>query len=129
MRRDPADKILSRIHNGVIAAVGPSVCRFFVRSDRADHRGADRLEPLAGNQANAAGRGVEQHRVAGLHLVRAPDQVLHGHALEHHRRRGLVSDAVGELQQPVRRHDAYFRVRTRRSAGVGNAIAYPDMRS
>src|SRR4051812_318476 len=60
---------LLRVDDRVVAAVGPGQLRLLVRADRADHGRAQRLEPLAGDQADAAGRGVEEDRVARLHPV------------------------------------------------------------
>ena len=49
-------------------------------------------------------------------------QVLGGHALEHHRRGLAVVDAVGELDQPFCGHEAGLRIGPRRP-GVGDAGA------
>jgi hypothetical protein len=87
-------EILLLVEDDVVAAVGLRELGLVRAAGRADHRGAQVLRPLAGDQADAAGRGVEQDRVAGVDLVGLAQQVLCGHALEHHRRRLLVGDGV-----------------------------------
>jgi hypothetical protein len=65
-----------------------------------DQLQAQRLGPLAGDQAHAAGGGVEQHLVAGLQAFdrqRLLQQVLRGQALEHHGRAGLEAMSSGSL--------------------------------
>ncbi len=81
------------------------------------------LQPLAGHQTDAAGRRVPQHRVAGLHRIGAPHQVLDRHALEHHRRRRLVVDGVGQFHDPVGGDQAFFRIGAQRRGRVGDAVA------
>jgi hypothetical protein len=72
---------------------------------------AECREPLAGDEADAARGRVEQHGLAGLHAVRAADQVLHRQALQHHRRGLLVGDAVGHGDETVGRDDPDFGIR------------------
>jgi len=51
------------------------------------------------------------------------DEVLGGHALQHHRRGGLERDAVRNLHRPVRRVEADLGVRAEGRRGVRHAIA------
>ena len=97
--------------------------RLLVAADGADHGGAEMLGPLAEDQADAAGRGVEQDGVAGLDLIGLADQVLRRQALQHHRRGGLVVDAVGQLQQAVGRDQPRFGIGAERRRAIGDAIA------
>ena len=80
-----------------MAAVRPRELRLLRAADGADHGRAEVARPLAGDQPDAAGGRMDQHGVAGADLVGAPQQVLGGHALEHHRRRGASSMASGSL--------------------------------
>ena len=58
-----------------------------------------------------------------LTLVGAADEVLRGHALEHHRGCGVEVDGVGEMDQAVRGDDAGGGVGADRAAGIGDAVA------
>ena len=58
--------ILTVVEDDVIGTVGTRQCRLFLTRRRADHRGTERLRPLAGDQADAAGRSMDQDGVAGL---------------------------------------------------------------
>ena len=82
---------------------------------RADHPRTERLGTLTGDQTDAAGRRVNQHRVAGLHTV--------GAAQQQHRRSVPKVDAVRQFQQLPRRQAARLAVGTERSAGVGRPVA------
>jgi hypothetical protein len=82
----------------------------------ADQLQAQRLGPLAGDQAHAAGGGMEQHVVAGLQAFdrqRLLQQVLRRQALEHHAGGGVEGDAVGQLGHRLGRHHAHLAVRAR----------------
>ena len=72
-------------------------------ADGADDGGAEMVRPLAGDEADAAGRGVDQADRALADLVGAVEQILHGHALEHHAGGLLVADIVGQLHGAVGR--------------------------
>ena len=61
-----------------------AIFAFSSEPDGADHGDAERLEPLAGDQAHAAGGGMEQNGLAFLHSIDPADQVLHRQTLEHH---------------------------------------------
>jgi hypothetical protein len=56
---------------------------------------------LAQDQADAAGRRVNQDRVAVLHRIDGPQQHPRSHALQHHRRRLVEGNLVRQLHQPV----------------------------
>ncbi len=104
---------------------------FFVRACRADQLQAHGLGPLAGDQAHAAGRRVEQHKVAGLQpalRLGAAQQVLHRQALEHHGGTGLEGDSVGQLADAFGRHHTQLAVAAGRLAGVGGAVAHLQVR-
>ena len=107
----------------MLVAVRLGELRLLLRAHGADRGHAELLQPLTGDEADAAGRGVPQHRVALLHLVGGMDQVVHRQALQHHRRRLLVADALGHLHHAVGGHDARFAVRARQ-AGIGDPIAF-----
>ena len=70
---------------------------------------------------------MEHHGVASLHGERALDQVPHGHALQHHGGGRIKTDRIRQLHQTARRHHAHIRIRTRRSASIGNSIARFDV--
>ena len=78
-------------------------------------RAPSALPQLAQEQADAAGRRMHEDRLARAHRVRAMQQVLRRHALQHQRRRRLVADVVGQ-RDDVRGGDACARRRTRRAA-------------
>jgi hypothetical protein len=70
---------------------------------------------------------MEQHPLAGLHGKAAVQQVLHGHALQEHRRGLLVADPVGYLDQPACRQVAQVGVGPGRAAGIGHPVAHLDL--
>ena len=65
---------------------------------------------------------MHEHDRALAHLEGAVDQVLHGHALEHHAGSLLVADIVGQLDGAVGRHQTLGRVAAER-AHIGDAVA------
>src|SRR6185437_5583700 len=105
------------------AAVIPRELRLLLAADGADHRRAERLGPLAGDEADAARGGMEQDGVALLHLEDLADEILRGETLEHHRRALLVGDALGQHDQALGRHDACLGICAERAADIGDAIA------
>ncbi len=112
----------------MIAAVrGCELC-LLVTADGADDRCAKMLGPLTRDQPDAAGGGVKQDRVTSLHPVSAPQQVVGGHALEHHGRRDLVAHTVGHLDEAIRRHQPHLGVGAHRRRGVSDAIAGAQFR-
>ena len=68
---DLGDEILVAIENGVVRAVLLGELGLVLRADGADHVGAEMIGPLAGDQADAAGRRMDEDVVALLHLGRS----------------------------------------------------------
>ncbi len=94
-----------------------------LRAHGADEVGAQRLRPLAGDEAHAAGRRVEEDRLAGLDRVGAPQQVLDREALQHHAGGLLEGDRVGQLHQPLGGMDLHLGVGAQGAGGPGHAVA------
>ena len=106
---DALHEILAGVDDGVGAAMGLRELRLLVAADGADHGGAEMFGPLAEDQADAAGRGMQQDGIAGFDPIGLADQILRRQALQHHRGGGLVVDTVGQFN--------------RRSAGISRASA------
>jgi hypothetical protein len=106
----------------MIAAMSLRELRLLVIADGSDDGCAQRLGPLARDEANPTGCRMEQDGVAFLDHVGLPDEVLSRHALEHHRGRLLIGDAVRKHDQAIRRHDPHLRIGALRAARIGNAI-------
>lgn len=70
---------------------------------------------------------MDQDGVAGLHAIGAPQQVLRGEPLQHHRRTLLEADRVRQFHQALGRHVAHFGVGAERAAGIGDAVAHRDI--
>ena len=119
---DAFDEILLGVNDRVGAAMGLGEFRLLLAADGADHGGAEMLGPLAEDQADAAGRGMQQNGVAGFDAIGLADQVLRGQALQHHRGRGLVVDAVGQLEQTIGRNQPRLGIGADRRRAVGDAI-------
>ena len=102
--------------------VGLGQLCFFRRRYHADNRGTEMLRPLAHNQAHAAGGGVHQDRLAWLHAMRAAQQVLRGHALQHHRGTGGEADRIGQCHQAVGGDGALGGIAADRAC-IGHAVA------
>ena len=94
-----------------------------IAADGADHGGAEMLGPLAEDQADAAGRRMQQDGVAGLDAIGLADQVLRRQALQHHGGGGLVIDAVGQLEQAIGRDQPGFGIGADRRSAIGDAVA------
>jgi hypothetical protein len=120
---DPLGEVLARVDDGVVAAVCLGQRRLLVGTDGADHGDAQCPRPLADDQADTAGRGMDQDGVARLHRAGTAQQVLRSHALQHHRRAGLEVDRVGQLDQTVGRNVAHLCIGADRAAGIGDAVA------
>ena len=97
-----------------------------LRTDGADHVGAEIVRPLAGDETDAAGGGMDEHVVALLHLVGTPQQVLHRHALEHHAGGLFVADLVRQLHRPVGWQQPLGRIGPERRH-IADAIADLDV--
>ena len=78
-------------------------------------------------EADAAGGGVVQDRLAALERIDLAEQVLRRHALHHQRRGGAVGHARGQRDQHVGRHDADVGVRALRAEQVADAVAGADV--
>ena len=84
-----------------------AISAFSSRGDGADDGEAEQLRPLDDDQADAAGRGVQQDGVARLQPGSDPaQQVGGGQAAHGHRRGGLEGDGVRQLDQRAGRHHA-----------------------
>ena len=106
----------------MVAAVRPGELGLLARSHGPDDRRAEVLQPLAGDQTAPAGRRVEKNRFARLHGVRPANEILHRASLQHHRRRLLVADPVGNPHELLRRDQPALRVAAEVHA-VDDAIA------
>ena len=89
----------------MIAAVRVRDRGLRVAAHRADYGRAEVLRPLTHDQADTAGRGVDQNRVAGCHLVGLEQKRARGHAADHHRRRQARIDAVRQRDHARGGHD------------------------
>ena len=99
---------------------------FGIRTGSANELQAQRLCPLGGDQADAAGRCMKQHKIASVQAalrLGALEQVLRSQALEHHRCAGLKRDGVGQTAHSFCRHHPQLAVAARRLAGIGRAVA------
>jgi hypothetical protein len=96
--------------------------RFLLRADGADDGGAQSLRPLANDQPDTAGRGVNEDGVAGLHLVSPPQQVVRGHAFQHDRRRGAIVDRARQLHHFRRIDQPRLGISAERAGAVGDAV-------
>ena len=91
--------ILVAVQNRMVTAIGPRELRLLFRADAADDVGAEQVGPLAQDQADATGSGIDQNIVAGLYRISPKQQVMRGESLEHHRRGGFVGDTVRQPDQ------------------------------
>jgi hypothetical protein len=103
--------------------MGLSQLCLLIIADRTDDGGAEMLRPLAQDKADAARRGMQQDGVAGFDAIGLADQILHRQALQHHRRCGLVVDAVGQFDQAFGRNQPLFGIGAERRASIGDAVA------
>ena len=110
---DARDEILLVVEDDVIAAIGEREIGLCLGADGADDVRAQRLRPLAREQADAAGGGVDQHAMVRLDLEGLVQQIPDRQALEHQHGALLVGDVVGQLDELVRGNVALGR-RSRR---------------
>ncbi len=68
------------------------------------------LGPLAGDQADPAGGGVEQDGLARLYPEGPAQKVLRSHAFQHHRGCLLIADAIRQRYQAIRLDQARLGV-------------------
>ena len=80
------------------------------------------LGPLASDQADAAGGGMEQQHGLRTDLERPAQEIFRRHALQHDRCGGLVVDRVGDLHGLVRRDHDLFGIAAG-DAVIGDAVA------
>ena len=66
---------------------------------------------------------MNEDGVARLHAVGTAQQVLRGHALQHHRCALLEAECLRQFHQPVGRDQAHLGVGADRPAGIRDAIA------
>ena len=64
-----------------------------------------------------------EHWIAWLHPVGSSEKVLGGEALEGDAGRVFLGNAVGEPDQPLRRHQAALRIGAVRRARIGDPVA------
>ena len=81
------------------------------------------LRPLAGDEADATGRSMEQDSVASLDTIGLADEVLSGEAFEHHRSGLVVGNALGQHHEPFRRNEARLGICAERPAGIRDPVA------
>ena len=116
-------KVVARVDDGMVAPVRRGDRGFFVRAHCADHGCAEMLGPLAHDQAKAAGGGVNENRIARLHLVGLQQQGSRSHAPDHHRSGTVRIDTVRKRDDARRRDDSHFRIGAFGDAGTGHPIA------
>jgi hypothetical protein len=121
---DPRGHVLAVVADRMGAAMGAGELGLGIAADGADHGGAEMLGPLAGDEPHPAGRGMEEDGLPRLDPERPAEQVLRGHALEHHRRRLLVRDALGERHEAVGRHQARLGIGAERRRRISHPL--PD---
>ncbi len=107
----------------MVAAIGLGQLGLVLRSDGADHGGAEMLAPLPEDLADAAGRGMHQDGLAGLHPVGAAQEILRRQSLQQHRRRGPVVDPGRQLDQPLGGEQASLGIGAHRPRAIAGAIA------
>ncbi len=100
--------------------------RLVLGADGTDDRRAEMVGPLTRNEADAARSGVHQNDGALADLEGAVEQILHGHALEHHRRCLFVADVVRQLHRAVGGQQTLRRIAAERRH-VGDAVAHLDV--
>ncbi len=93
----------------------------------ADGTDSDRpqmLGPLAEDKAHPAGRGVKQDRVPRPHRVGEVQEVVRGHAFQHHRGGLLVAHLRGDLDDAVGRDQALLCIGADGCGRIGDAVAH-----
>ena len=112
----------------MVCAVGLGERALLLRTGRPDHGDAERLHPLARDQSNPARSRMEQDGFARLNLVGPPQQVLGGHAFQHHRGRGFEGNTLGQDDEAVGRHGAHLGISAGSATGISDAITCFDLR-
>ncbi len=118
----PRGEILIAIEDGVMAAIGLGERGLVLGADRADDIGAEMIGPLAQDQADAAGCGMNEDVHALLDLEGAAQQIFRRHAFEHHGGGLLVADIRRQFHGAVSRDVALGGVAAERH-DIADAIA------
>src|SRR5262249_34775444 len=79
-------------------------------------------------EADAAGGGMDQDSVAGLHPIGFLDEVTRGHAADHHRGCGAVRDPVRQHDGAAGRDDPFLRIGGVRRGHADDALADREAR-
>ena len=81
-----------------MAPVGAGEVGLLLAADGADHGSAQVVGPLAQDQADAAGGGMDQDHVAGRDRIGPPQQVARRHPFQHHGGSLVLGDPFGRRQ-------------------------------
>ena len=119
---DARHEILVVVEDDVIAAIGEREVGLRLGTDGADDMGAERPRPLACQQADSAGGGMNQHPMVRLDLEGLVQQVPHRQPLQHQDRALLIGDMVGQFDQFLRR-DIPFAGIAAEIEIIGDAVA------
>ena len=123
-------EVLAAVVDGMGCTVGQGQRALLVRARSGDELQAQGPGPLAGDQAHATGRRMEQHgitRCQALDRNAFLEQVLGGQALEHHGGSRLERNGIGQAAHAHGGHDAHLAVAARRIAGIGHAVAHAQV--
>ena len=96
---------------------------FLLAAHRTDNSRTEMLGPLAHNQADAAGGGMDQNGVPSLHAIGIVQQIARGHAADHHRRRRALIDTVGQRDYARGGNQPKLRIGAVRSGDTTHPIA------
>jgi hypothetical protein len=96
-------------------------------ADRADHGGAAPLGPLRRDHADAAGRGLDQHGVAGAQRPHPLEQHMGRQAAHQHCGGDVKADRIGQADGAVGRQQAVLGVAAGGQPGIGDAVALVEM--
>src|SRR4029079_8418132 len=91
---DAGNEILLIVEDDVLATVGERKVGLGLGANGADDVGSKRPRPLACEQPNAAGGGVDQYPMVRLDLESLVEEVPYGEPFEHQHRALLVGDMV-----------------------------------
>ena len=111
--------------DSVVATVSFGDKCFFIARYGTDDGQAKQLGPLRNNQANPAGGGMNQQRIASLEGIDAAHQVGRGQPAHGHRGGGMAIDALRQFDQRRSIDDALGTVGAQRidEAGVSHFVA------
>src|SRR5690606_11576527 len=96
------------------------------RACGADDGRPQMLRPLTGDETDAAGSRVQEHRRSGTDLVSLFQEIADGHSLQHHGGGRLIIDAVWNLDHAISGKEPLLRVGTDR-AGIGDPVAHLEV--